>query len=556
MSETQSFYIPPSSGGSGMVIGDPVTGSTAYRVLLVDSTGDLSDTGIEYTSTNQLIVAGPQIITNSASDIVSFEGYTAGNASYIQLSADDTNTDGGIYYFTAAGGVAHKIAFTGGGGTATIQTGDGTLAFLTDINTALLIDGSNAMAANLDAGSFKVINVDTPTADNDAANKIYVDTFVTGLSPKTAVRVATAAALPVGTYDNGVSGVGATYTVTALGILNVDGVNCVLNDRILVKNQLSGLENGIYLLTTAGTAGVAAILTRTTDCDTDAEVISAYTYTGTEGSTNASKGYVQSAPSPTVGTDALVWNLFNSSTYGPGTGVRIASNLIYATLSEGVTGGQDAVGGTGANDTFTLKGSSSTANRTTTDPAFILKSMGPLADDDQAQVHLSIPVTVNQTSTAGYTGLKLAVTETGTGSGTKNLVELLAGASGTTSKFSVANTGTITVASGANRFANDVSAVTSDAAFPLVLAHNETWIRTGFSINRAITVPLDATTNFPIGAQINVAQWGVGTVTFSPESGSVFIRSKGGLLTIGTQYIWVTLKKVAANEWALIGDLT
>jgi hypothetical protein len=51
---------------------------------------------------------------------------------------------------------------------------------------------------------------------------------------------------------------------------------------------------------------------------------------------------------------------------------------------------------------------------------------------------------INQSGTAGYTALKVAVTETATGSGTKNVFQLLAGASGTTSVFSVSNTGLLT----------------------------------------------------------------------------------------------------------------
>jgi hypothetical protein len=147
------------------------------------------------------------------------------------------------------------------------------------------------------------------------------------------------------------------------------------------------------------------------------------------------------------------------------------------------------------------------------------------------------------------------VTETSTGSGTKNFIEFLGGAAGTTSKFAVANTGTITVAAGANRFANDVQTI-ADANYTLQATDNETWIRTGFTVPRVITVPLDATVAFPLGAQINIAQWGAGTVTFAGESGSVNIRSKGSLKTINGQWVWVTLKKVDTNEWALIGDLT
>jgi hypothetical protein len=182
--------------------------------------------------------------------------------------------------------------------------------------------------------------------------------------------------------------------------------------------------------------------------------------------------------------------------------------------------------------------------------------MGPLAGASINQIYTNIPVSISSTGTSGWTVLKVPVSDTSTGTGTKNFIEFLGGAAGTTSKFAVANTGTITVAAGANRFANDVSATSSDAAFALSLIQNETWIRTGFTVPRIITVPLNSTVAFPIGAQINIAQWGAGTVTFAGESGSVNILSKGSLKTINGQWVWVTLKKVDTNEWALIGDLT
>jgi hypothetical protein len=423
------------------------------------------------------------------------------------------------------------------------------------LNNKLSLTGGT-MSGDINMGSKSVTNVYAPTADMDAANKAYVDTFVTGLSPKTAVRVATTAPL-LGLYDNALG----TIAITTTGILAVDGVNLVQGNRVLIKNQVSQIENGIYDVTTEGILGVATIFTRSSDANTGAELVSAYTYTGTEGFTQASKGYVQKTAAPiTLGSSDIVWVLFNSNAYGDGTGITIGTgNLIYSNLSTGIAGagnvGQPVRGGITSEGALTIVGSISTDPRTTTAPAVIVSSAGPLGDDNTAQVHMSVPLTVAQTSTAGYTAIRVPVTETSTGSGTKNFIEFLGGAAGTTSKFAVANTGTITVAAGANRFANDVQTI-ADANYTLQSTDNETWIRTGFTVPRVITVPLDATVAFPLGAQINIAQWGAGTVTFAGESGSVNIRSKGSLKTINGQWVWVTLKKVDTNEWALIGDLT
>jgi hypothetical protein len=165
---------------------------------------------------------------------------------------------------------------------------------------------------------------------------------------------------------------------------------------------------------------------------------------------------------------------------------------------------------------------------------------------------MSVPLTVAQTSTAGYTAIRVPVTETSTGTGTKNFIEFLGGAAGTTSKFAVANTGTITVAAGANRFANDVQTI-ADANYTLQATDNETWIMAPFTGNKTITIPANT---FPLGAQVNVGSWGSGTVSFVAGAGVSPILSKGGFLTINGQYVWTTLKQISLNTWTIAGDLT
>lgn len=297
------------------------------------------------------------------------------------------------------------------------------------------------------------------------------------------------------------------------------------------------------------------LLTRSTDADTGAELVSAYTITGSEGSVNASEGYVQATPAAiTVGTTALVWNLFNSSAYSEGTGIRIASNIIYSKLSEGVTGGQDAIGGTGANDTFTLKGSSSTADRTSTAPAFLVRSMGPIAGSTGAQVFHSTAVTVNQTGDAGYTAMKVAVTESAVGSSGGKFLDFLGGASGTSSKFSIANTGTITIASGSNLFAPGINTL-GDANYTLVIGDNQRLLRANFTTLRTITIPPNSSVPFPTEAQVNICQYGAGQVSIVAGVG-VTIRSKSGNLKPNGQYVVVSLIQMTTDDWLLIGDLT
>lgn len=69
-----------------------------------------------------------------------------------------------------------------------------------------------------------------------------------------------------------------------------------------------------------------------------------------------------------------------------------------------------------------------------------------------------------------------------------------------------------------------------------------------------VTIPTNASVAFPIGTQIDAAQIGAGVVTFAP-AGGVTIRSKAGNLSIGAQYVGVSLVKIGTNEWLLLGDL-
>ena len=89
---------------------------------------------------------------------------------------------------------------------------------------------------------------------------------------KNTVVAATTTALTA-TYANGTAGVGATLTnAGAQAAFAIDGVTVAVNGRVLIKNQASDFQNGIYTVTTAGTGATNWVLTRTTDYDAVAEI--------------------------------------------------------------------------------------------------------------------------------------------------------------------------------------------------------------------------------------------------------------------------------------------
>jgi hypothetical protein len=129
------------------------------------------------------------------------------------------------------------------------------------------------------------------------------------------VRLATTSALNANTYDNGVSGVTATITGNANGILSqsnqagkIDLVTPVLGDIILVKNEGIGNQHkqGIYEITQLGDVSNPFILTRISGYDQTAEVFPSIIFVGA-GSSNANRYFTQSTVSPVIGTDSLVF---------------------------------------------------------------------------------------------------------------------------------------------------------------------------------------------------------------------------------------------------------
>jgi hypothetical protein len=140
---------------------------------------------------------------------------------------------------------------------------------------------------------------------NSLANKAYVDQVAQGLDTKPSTRAATTADLSA-TYSNGSSGVGATLTAGSNGAITIDGVSLSVDDRVLVKDQSTAAENGIYRVTTQGDGSTAFVLTRATPEDQPEELTGGAFVFVEEGTANANNGYVFThTGAPTFGTTSL-----------------------------------------------------------------------------------------------------------------------------------------------------------------------------------------------------------------------------------------------------------
>jgi hypothetical protein len=149
--------------------------------------------------------------------------------------------------------------------------------------------------------------------DNSLANKMYVDQVAQGLDTKPSCKLGTTANLTA-TYSNGTAGVGATLTASANGALVLDTQAGNVNDRILVKDQTTRTENGIYTVTTTGDISNPFVLTRSIPEDQPAELSGGAFVFVEEGSLNANNGYTFThTGAPTFGTTNLDVSQFSGA---------------------------------------------------------------------------------------------------------------------------------------------------------------------------------------------------------------------------------------------------
>lgn len=234
------------------------------------------------------------------------------------------------------------------GSSTSIARADHTHGTPTHDNAAHSAINLSALAvplADVNFNNYKITNLATPTLSTDAATKGYVDGVAEGLHIHASVNAATTANLTA-VYSNGTSGVGATLTNSGTQTaLIIDGVTLSVSERVLVKDQTSGLQNGIYTVTNTGSGSTNWVLTRATDFDTSAEIQGGDFTFVTGGSTYDNTGWVQTATNVTVGTTAIVWQQFSGAgTYTASNGVQLVGSNFSGVV---VASGGLAVGASG-----------------------------------------------------------------------------------------------------------------------------------------------------------------------------------------------------------------
>jgi hypothetical protein len=206
-----------------------------------------------------------------------------------------------------------------GGGGITPPVGDigGTSGAPTVVSTHL----SAALPVNQGGTGSTTQN----TNAGDSVTKSYVDAAIAALDLKPEAQWATTAALAANTYLTGV------ITETGNGALTVDGTAVAVNDRVLVKNEATQQNNGLYSVTATGSGAAPFVLTRVADMNTNASIPGALVVIQ-KGTVNAGSLWGVFNPGPfIIGTTAIVWSGLD---VGPdlvaGSGITVTGSTIAA----------------------------------------------------------------------------------------------------------------------------------------------------------------------------------------------------------------------------------
>jgi hypothetical protein len=190
--------------------------------------------------------------------------------------------------------VAGQIYYNTASNTLNFYNGSSFVAVNSFTPSSYTLDQFGAPVTSVSFNNQKLTSLATPTASSDAANKSYVDGVAQGLNVKGSVVAAT------------------TANITLSGAQTIDGVSIVAGNRVLVKNQSTATQNGIYVASASAWARSADQQTPTQGDFTFVE----------QGTTNGSQGWILAS-----GTTA--WTQFSAAgEYTAGTGISISGNTI------------------------------------------------------------------------------------------------------------------------------------------------------------------------------------------------------------------------------------
>ena len=308
---------------NALAVGEAAYSQTSKTLFLGVTGGGapINIGGLHYTETMDAATAAATASTlmkrDSSNQVAAttFTGALVGNASTATTAAAwatgrTISLTGDVTYTSAALNGAGDVT----GATFISNVYDGTYTKITVDSKGRATGGATARIDELAAptsavafGSQRITALATPTATTDAANKAYVDSVVQGLDPKASAQAAT------------------TASVTLSGTQTIDGIALSAGARVLVKNQSTASQNGIYIV-------AAGAWARSTDADTFAKLVSAYLFIE-QGTTQADTSFTCTVDTGgSLGSTAITFVQFSGAgTNTAGTGLTLSGNAFSIT---------------------------------------------------------------------------------------------------------------------------------------------------------------------------------------------------------------------------------
>ncbi len=293
---------------------------------------------------------GTVTLAGAAAGFQSFSVVGNGNTTYYAIvDAVTGDWEVGLGTYTASGTTLSRttiLSSSAGGAAVSFAAGTKDVFCTYPSEKSVYLDAAG-IVAQLSFGAITATSAalttgtvsTTPASANDLVNKTYVDTLVaSGIHFHQPVRVESPINLNA-TYNNGTAGVGATLTNAGTQVaLAIDGVTVSVNDRVLVYQQTTQTQNGIYVVTSVGSGSTNWVLTRASDADTyvinSANGLSeGSTVFVQQGATGAGESYTcNTAGVITFGTTNITFAQISSAQiYSAGTGLTLSGTQFSIT---------------------------------------------------------------------------------------------------------------------------------------------------------------------------------------------------------------------------------